>query len=113
MPFLQIRQEHALGRFNGGMEDDCVMSNSIFGTGNTPNDAAAAFSGRRRFPLRTLMICFTIWLIATEMLVFDQVKFDARAELLEQAARAFHAPQAIVPSERPSNLPMERKMQRL
>jgi hypothetical protein len=28
------------------------------------------------------MVCFTIWLIATEVLVFDQLKFDAKAELL-------------------------------
>ena len=37
--------------------------------------------------LRTLMVCFTVWLIATEILIFDQIKFDAKAEL-EQAARA-------------------------
>jgi hypothetical protein len=57
------------------------------------------------FPLRTLMVCFTIWLIATEVLVFDQVKFNAKTELLEQAARAFRGPEVVVPSERPSDLP--------
>jgi hypothetical protein len=55
-------------------------------------------------PLRTLMICFTIWLIATEVLVFDQVKFNARTELLEQTARALRGPEVVVPSRRPSDL---------
>jgi hypothetical protein len=54
------------------------------------------------FPLGTLMVCFTTWLIATEVLVFDQVKFNARTELLQQAARAFRGPEVVVPSERPS-----------
>ena len=54
------------------------------------------------FPLRTLMVCFTMWLIATEVLVFNQMNFNAKAELLEQAARAFHAPDVIVPNDRPS-----------
>jgi hypothetical protein len=58
------------------------------------------------FPLRTLMVCFTIWLIATEVMVFDQLKFDAKAELLNQAARAFRGSQQLMaPSERPGNLP--------
>ena len=58
------------------------------------------------FPLRTLMVCFTLWLIATEVLVFDQLKFSAKAELLDQAARALRgSQQLIVPSERQSNLP--------
>ena len=68
---------------------------------------------RRAFPLRTLMVCFTVWLIATEVLVFDQIKFDAKAELLEQAARTLHGPQVMIPSERPSNLPSGAKMERL
>ena len=68
---------------------------------------------RRPFPLRTLMVCFTAWLIATEVLIFDQIKFDAKAELLEQAARALREPQFMVPTERPSNLPSDAKMERL
>jgi hypothetical protein len=59
----------------------------------------------RAFPLRALMVCFTIWLIATEVLVFDQVKFNAKAELLNQAERTLRGSQLTVPSERPSNLP--------
>jgi hypothetical protein len=43
-----------------------------------------------------------MWLIATEVLVFNQMNFNAKAELLEQAARAFHTPDVIVPNDRPS-----------
>jgi hypothetical protein len=67
----------------------------------------------RTFPLRTFVVCFTIWLIATEVLVFDEIKFNARIELLEQAGRTFRAPGVIVPSERPSDLPRGAKMQTL
>jgi hypothetical protein len=65
------------------------------------------------FPLRTLMACFTIWLIATEILVFDQLKFDAKTELLNQAARALRGSQLNVPTERPSNLPGDAGMEKL
>ena len=51
----------------------------------------------RTFPLRTFVVCFTIWLIATEVLVFDEIKFKARIELLEQAGRTLSAPEVIVP----------------
>jgi len=68
---------------------------------------------RRPFPLRTLMVCFTIWLIATQAMIFDQVKFDERAQLLEQTARSLGAPQVVVPSERPSHLSSGAEMQRL
>ena len=68
----------------------------------------------RPFPLRTLVVCFTAWLIATEVLVLDQVRFNAREELLEQAARALRgSQQLIVPSERPSNLPGDASMEKL
>jgi hypothetical protein len=67
----------------------------------------------REFPLRTLVVCFTVWLIATEVLVFDQIKFDTRTHLLEQAARGFHGPEVIVPNERPSDVPSSAKMQAL
>ena len=65
------------------------------------------------FPLRTLMVCFTIWLIATEILVFDQVRFDANAELIRQAARALRGPEVVVPTERPSRPPSDVRMQQL
>jgi hypothetical protein len=67
----------------------------------------------RTFPLRTFVVCFTIWLIATEVLVFDQIKFDARTHLLEQAARGFHVPEVIVPNEQPSHVPSGTQMQTL
>ena len=51
------------------------------------------------------MVCLTIWLIATEFLVFDQFKFDAKAELLDQAARALRGSQLAAPTERSSDLP--------
>ena len=40
------------------------------------------------FPLRTLVVCFTLWLITTEAFVFDQIKFNTRTDLLEQATRS-------------------------
>lgn len=79
----------------------------------TPEDGAVAVSQRRSFPLRTLMICFTIWLVATEILIFDQIKFNVRAELVEQATRAIHGSRLLVPTERPSNLPGDTKMEKL
>ena len=67
----------------------------------------------RAFPLRTLMVCFTTWLIATEVLIFDEAKFNANARLLEQAARALRGPEVVVPSERPSDFPSDAKMHKL
>jgi len=67
----------------------------------------------RTFPLRTFVVCFTIWLIATEVLVFDEIKFNARIELLEQAGRTLRAPEVIVPNERPSQVPSGANMQTL
>ncbi|HET6887963.1 MAG TPA: hypothetical protein VFH87_08570 [Candidatus Udaeobacter sp.] len=77
------------------------------------DDTGAAVSNRRSFPLRTLMVCFTIWLIATEVLIFDQIKFSIRIEALEQAARAMHGSQLLVPTQRPSNIPGDAKMEKL
>jgi len=77
------------------------------------DDTAAAVSNRRSFPLRTLMVCFTIWLVATEALIFDQIKFNIRIEALEQATRAMHGSQLLVPTERPSNLSGDAKMEKL
>jgi hypothetical protein len=67
----------------------------------------------RPFPLRTLMVCFTIWLIATEVLIFNQVKFDAKTELLQEAARSLRGPEVIVPNERPAHAPGNARMQKL
>ena len=77
------------------------------------DDTGAAVSNRRLFPFRTLMVCFTIWLIATEVLIFDQIKFNIRIEAFEQATRAMRGSQLLVPTERPSNIPGDAKMQNL
>jgi hypothetical protein len=77
------------------------------------DDIGAAVSNRRLFPFRTLMVCFTVWLIATEVLIFDQIKFNIRIEALEQATRAMRGSQLSIPTERPSNLPGEAKMEQL
>jgi len=66
-----------------------------------------------RLPLRTLMVCFTLWLIVTEALFFDQLKFNSRVELLEQAARPFRGPEMSVPSARSARVPSNAKMERL
>jgi hypothetical protein len=59
------------------------------------------------------MVCLTIWLIATEVLIFDQIKFNIRIELLEQATGAIRGQQMLVPTQRPSNLPGDAKMEKL
>ena len=74
---------------------------------------AEATASRGSSPLRTLIVCFTIWLIATQAMIFDQIKFDERAHLLERAARPFGGPQVVVPNERSSNLPSGATIQRL
>ena len=77
------------------------------------DETGAAVSNRRLFPFRTLLVCFTIWLIATEVLIFDQIKFNIRIEALEQATRAMHGSQLLVPTERPSHFPGAGKMEKL
>jgi hypothetical protein len=92
---------------------DRAIANRTFGSADLPSAPGAAISRRNSFPLRTLVVCFTIWLIATEVLIFDQIKFNVRTELLEQATRAIRGPQLLVPTERPSNLPGTAKMENL
>ena len=79
------------------------MKHQILTTRSSPEEPVRTFSNRKRFPLRTLMICFTAWLIATEMLVFDEVKLYTNAALLEEAARVLHESQVIVPNDRPNS----------
>src|SRR5262245_53270365 len=98
----------------GHATDHRVMDHRVMRAGNAPSGLlAASVSTRRPFPLRTLMVCFTIWLIATQAMIFDQIKFDERAHLLEQTARSFGAPQMVVPSERPSRSSSNAEIQRL
>jgi hypothetical protein len=93
-----------------------VHLSSNMNTSESPtasDETKVAVSKRRSFPLRTLMVCFTIWLIATEIIIFDQIKFNTRIELLEQATRAIRGPQLLVPMERPPNLPGAARMEKL
>jgi len=95
-------------------EADRIISNRASRVGNSPSGpVAAAVATRQPFPVRTLMVCFTIWLIATQAMIFDQVKFDARARLLDQATRSLGGPQVVVPSEPLSNRRTGAKVQRL
>ena len=97
-------------RTDQGPELDRARDNRV---GNSPRDAVAeAVASRGPFPLRTLMVCFTIWLIATQAMFFDQLKFKERAQLLEETARSFGAPQVVVPNQ-PSNLSSGARVQRL
>lgn len=101
-------------RTDQGAELERAGHNRVFRVANSPSGAVAgAVASRGPFPLRTLMVCFTIWLIATQAMIFDQVKFDERAYLLEQATRSLGEPQMVVPSERPSNAPTGARVQRL
>jgi hypothetical protein len=93
-------------------DTDRAVSDPILVRGDSANATVGA-SVRRPFPLRTLMVCFTIWLIATQAMIFDQIKFDERAQLLEQTTRSLGAPQMAVPSERPSHSLSGAEMQRL
>jgi hypothetical protein len=92
---------------------DRAIANRTFGSGDLPSPPGAAISRRNSFPLRTLMVCLTIWLVATEVLIFDQIKFNVRIDLLEQATRAIRGPQPLAPPERSSNLPGVAKMENL
>jgi len=94
-------------------DTDRAIANSTFGSGDLPSAPGAAISRRNLFPFRTLMVCFTIWLVATEVLIFDQIKFNVRIDLLEQATRASRGPQLLAPTERSSNLPGVAKMENL
>jgi hypothetical protein len=103
-----------IDRTDQGSEPDRAEHNPVFSVGNSPSGAVTAAIGNRRpFPSRTLMVCFTIWLIVTQAMIFDQIKFEERAHLLEQQARSLGAPQVLVPNERPSNLPNGATVQRL
>ena len=95
-------------RTNQKQELDRTGHTRIFRDGDSPNGAS-----RGQFPVRTLIVCLTIWLIATQAMLFDQLKFEERAHLLEQEARSLGAPQAVVPNEPATNLATGAKVQRL
>jgi len=89
------------------------MSNQIIGNADSLDSSVASIRGRRGFPLRTLMVCFTTWLIATEILICDQARFNAKVELLNEAAQALRGPQVIVPNEQLLNPSSSAKMEGL
>ena len=82
------------------------VSTQIVRNTDSLDSSVASVRGRRTFPLPTLIVCFTTWLIATEILIFDQAKFNAKVELLDEAARALREPQVIVPGERSTQGPL-------
>ncbi len=59
------------------------------------------------------MVCYTIWVVATEVLIFDHIKFNARIELLEQATQGIRGSHLLVPTERPADVPGDAKMEKL
>jgi hypothetical protein len=102
-----------VNRTDQGSEIDRGDHNRIFRVGNSPGGTVAAALGNRGpFPFRTLIVCFTIWLIATQAMIFDEIKFETRAHLLDEAAQSLR-PQIVVPNGRPSNLPADEEVKRL
>jgi hypothetical protein len=95
------------------MEEDCAISGRMVATDDSLSTPVAAVPARRPFPLRTLMVCFTVWLITTEVLILDQVKFNAKTELLKEAAQGLGGPQIVIPTERSSDVPSGARMERL
>src|SRR5215467_14035692 len=79
---------------------DRAGHNRVFGVSNSPSAAIAAITSGGRFPHRTLIVCFTIWLIATQAMIFDQLKFNQYTHLIEQQSRSLGGPQVIIPNER-------------
>jgi hypothetical protein len=111
---VQYSRKDTVNRTDLGSELDGSGHNRVFRVGKSSGAAVAAVTASHGpFPLRTLMVCFTVWLIATQAMIFDQVKFDERVHLLEQEARSLGGTQVIVPNERPSNLSPGANVQRL
>ena len=100
-------------RTDQGPEFDRSRHTQALTVSNSPTDGVAGIVNRGPFPLRTLIVCFTIWLIATQAMIFDQVKFAERVHLLEGATRPLEGPQVLVPNEPASNQPTSAKVQRL
>lgn len=103
-PFSVLSANDTADRIDQGSELDRAEHN---------RPVAAAIASRGPFPLRTLIVCFTIWLIATQAMIFDQLKFAERVHLLEQATQSPGGIHMVVPNERPANPPTGARMQRL
>jgi hypothetical protein len=95
------------------MEKSNPMSNEIIGNADSLDSSVASIRGRPAFPLRTLMVCFTTWLIASEILICGQARFNAKVELLNEAAQALRRPQVVVPNEHLLNPSSSAKMEEL
>src|SRR5262245_6047619 len=95
-PFSMLYSANdTVGRIDQKAELNRTGHTRVFSVGDSPSGAVtAAIANRRPFPVRTLMVCFTTWLIATQAMIFDQIKFDERAHLLEQNARSL-GPQVV------------------
>ena len=101
-------------RTDQGPNLDRAGHNRVFRVGNSQSrTVAAARASRRPFPHRTLIVCLTIWLIATQAMIMDKAKFETRVRLLEQSAQLFSPPQAALPKEPSSIPPSKAKVQRL
>jgi hypothetical protein len=113
-PFSVPSANDMVNRTDQGSELDRAEHNRIFRVGNSPRGTdVAAIASRRPFPLRTLIVCFTIWLIATQAMIFDEVKFETRVHLLDQAAQSLGGFHMVVPNEQPSNPPTGLRLQTL
>ena len=95
-------------------ELDRAGNNRVFNVDNSVSDTIAPnVASREPFPLRTLIVCFTIWLIATQAMVFDEIKFKTRADLLDQTVQTLGESHVVVPNERPRNPPTGAKLRTL
>jgi hypothetical protein len=112
VPYLA---DEVVDRTDQEPEHNRTRHNPVFTVGNSQaaGTLTAAAATRGPFPLRTLMVCITIWLIATQAMILDQVKFETRVHLLEQATSSFGGRQPVVPNEPLSNPPNDVKAQRL
>ena len=101
-------------RIDHGSNLDRAGHNGILRVGSSPSGSVVpAVDSRKPFPLRTLIVCFTIWLIATQAMIFDKIKFETRVHLLDQAAQSLGGFHMVVPSERPPNPGAGANVQRL
>jgi hypothetical protein len=101
-------------RTDQGSELARAGDDRVFKVGNSVSDTVTpTVAPREPFPLRTLIVCFTIWLIATQAMIFDEIKFKTRADLLEQTVQTLGESHVVVPNERPANPPTGATMQRL
>src|SRR5262245_39226351 len=108
-PFSMLYSANdTIDRTDQKQELDRTGHTRVFRVGDSPSGAS-----RGSFPVRTLIVCFTIWLIATQAMILDQAKSAGRVHLLEQEARSLGGPQVVVPNEPTTTLPTGAKVQRL